>query len=323
MSNAPQHSRQSGDSQRRRSRGGRNRSNQQQDNRRNGDHDSHDHRNSGRAEEFRPQSPRTPRATPVKLKWWQKLLQAVGLYKAPTPPARSERNDRQPASAKSPADARPAKSNTRNARTNEGSEPATGDAPQRAARSNERARGGDRSTVESPRVYVGNLSYDVSEQDLQELFKGIGGVRNVEIVYNRSTHRSKGYGFVEMLHMDEAMRAVEVLHDQPFMGRKLTVSGAKSKGQDEREEREERPERAQRPVVVAPIPAAAVVAAPAVAAPEVAVDAPIPAPVVIATSEPQIQTILETVPAAAVAVEAPVAAAVEPLAPAEKVQQSV
>jgi len=91
------------------------------------------------------------------------------------------------------------------------------------------------------------LSYDVSESDLQDLFKGIGGVRNVEIVYNRSTHRSKGYGFVEMLHMDEAKRAVEVLHDQPFMGRKLTVSGAQSKGLDEREDKEEREDRPERP----------------------------------------------------------------------------
>jgi len=100
--------------------------------------------------------------------------------------------------------------------------------------------------VESPRVFVGNLSYDVTEGDLQDLFKGIGGVRNVEIVYNRSTHRSKGYAFVEMLHMDEAKRAVEVLHDQPFMGRKMAVSGAKSKGQDEREDNEEREERQER-----------------------------------------------------------------------------
>jgi RNA recognition motif-containing protein len=121
----------------------------------------------------------------------------------------------------------------------------------------------------------------VSEQDLQELFKGIGGVRNVEIVYNRSTHRSKGYGFVEMLHMDEAINAVEVLNDQPFMGRKLTVSGAKSKGQDEREENEERPEREARPVVIAPLPQ---------------FDAPAPAAVAAEVqAEPQIQTIVETV----------------------------
>lgn len=81
-----------------------------------------------------------------------------------------------------------------------------------------KSRGGDPSTVESARVYVGNLSYEATEHDLEELFKGVGGVRSVEIVYNRSTHRSKGYAFVEMLHKDDAVRSVEVLHDQPFMG---------------------------------------------------------------------------------------------------------
>ena len=304
MSNATQNSRQSGDSQRRRSRGGRNR-NQQQDNRRSGDREPRENRNSGRAEEFRPQSARPPRTyAPVKLSWWQKLLKAIGLYKAPAPPARGERK---PEGPKPPTEARPAKSNIRNARTGEGEAPekSTGDSPPRSARGSERSRGGDRSTVESPRVYVGNLSYDVSEQDLQELFKGIGGVRNVEIVYNRSTHRSKGYGFVEMLHMDEAVRAVEVLHDQPFMGRKLTVSGAKSKGQDEREDRDEQPERAQRPVVVAPIPAAAVVAAPVEAA------------ALEAAAEPEIQTIVETVTEAPAEVAAPVQMTVETPAHAE------
>ena len=285
MSNATQHSHQSGDSRRRRSRGGKNRSGSQQDSHRGGQREHRDNRGergprdskrgsqSGRSEEFRPQAPRRTYAPP-KLSWWQKLLQAVGLYKAPTPPTRAER---QPEAAKPQGEPRPAKSNVRNARSGEGASP---ERPERSAakrsrggeRERERPRGGDGSTVESPRVYVGNLSYDVTEQDLQELFKGIGGVRNVEIVYNRSTHRSKGYGFVEMLHMDEAVRAVEVLHDQPFMGRNLTVSGAKSRGQDEREDREERPEREARPVVVAPIPAP-----------------------VSADAEPVIQTIVETV----------------------------
>ncbi len=262
MSNATQPSRESGERRRRRSRGGRNR-NQSQGNR-----SSHDNRNhkSNRSEEFRPQGPRPPRhAPPAKpLSWWQKILAAVGLYKAPVAPARPE-PVRIPKS-----DPRPAKSNTRNARTNENSERSADASPkrrergergERRERGESRSRGGDGSTVESNRVYVGNLSYDVTEQDLQELFKGIGGVRNVEIVYNRSTHRSKGYGFVEMLHKDEAVRSVEVLHDQHFMGRKLIVSGAKSKGQDEREDKEESPARESRPVVVAPIPAAAVVAA--------------------------------------------------------------
>jgi RNA recognition motif-containing protein len=88
----------------------------------------------------------------------------------------------------------------------------------------------DSSTVEGTRLYIGNLSYDASEHDLEDLLKGVGSVRNIDIVYNRNTHRSKGYGFVEMGRVDEARRAVEVLHDQPFMGRTLIVNSAKSKG---------------------------------------------------------------------------------------------
>lgn len=309
MSNATQHSRQSGDSRRRRSRGGKNRNqNQQQDNRRSGERGSRESRGSqsGRSEEFRPQAPRRTYAPP-KLNWWQKLLKAIGLYKIPAPPARGERK---PEASTPQGETRPAKSNTRNARTNEGpvieksgerSNERSG-TQKRANRNADRPRGGDGSTVESPRVYVGNLSYDVTEQDLQELFKGIGPVRNVEIVYNRSTHRSKGYGFVEMLHKDEAVRSVEVLHDQPFMGRKLIVSGAKSKGQDEREDKEDRPEREPRKIVVAPIPA------PAVA--EVAAEA---------SSEPVIQTIVETVTESPMA-EAPVAEAQVAEAPEAEAQ---
>jgi hypothetical protein len=308
MSNVTQNSRQSGDNRNRRSRGGKNRNSNQQDNRRGGDRGAREQRGSqsDRSEEFRPQGPRPPRTyAPVKLSWWQKLLKAVGLYKAPAPPARRERT---PNDSKSNGEAREPKSNIRNARSNEGNrnneaarsnegarpERTGEDRPKRNARGGERSRGGDPSTVESTRVYVGNLSYDVSEQDLQELFKGIGGVRNVEIVYNRSTHRSKGYGFVEMLHKDEAIRCVEVLNDQPFMGRKLTVSGAKSKGQDERDENEERPEREPRPVVLAPLPS--FTPAPAVVQAEVAAEV---------AAEPQIQTIVETVAESAV-VEIPV-----------------
>ena len=84
--------------------------------------------------------------------------------------------------------------------------------------------------VETNRLYVGNLSYDATEYDLEDLFKGAGSVVSVEIVYNRNTHRSKGYGFIEMGSIDEAKRAVEILHDQSFMERQLIVSGAKSKG---------------------------------------------------------------------------------------------
>ena len=84
--------------------------------------------------------------------------------------------------------------------------------------------------VTSPKLYVGNLSYDASESDLFDLFKGVGQVQNAEVVTHRGSYKSKGFGFVTMLTVDEARRAVEKLHDQPFMGRKLVVNGSKSTG---------------------------------------------------------------------------------------------
>ncbi len=317
MSNATQDSRNSGgDSRRRRSRGGQNRNNNNNEQRRGsggGDRGERGPRNdrgrsqgrdnSNRSEEFRPQAPRPPRTyAPAKLSFWQKILKAIGLYKEPAPPSRTERTEKKVDSTPFPSGERAPKSNTRNARSGEGEarpprEPRSPrearpegerERKERAPRNTDRPRGGDPKSVESTRVYVGNLSYDVSEQDLQELFKGIGGVRNIEIVYNRSTHRSKGYGFVEMLRMDEAMRAVEVLHDQPFMGRKMTVSGAKSKGQDEREDMEER----DQPEPIRVVLASAAPAAVAVAA---------------VVAEPVIETIIENV--APVTEEVPVVTA--------------
>jgi hypothetical protein len=218
------------------------------------------------------QGPRpSRRPQPVKLTWWQKLLKAIGLYKEPAKPVRPqrERTERPERTErvegpKKERPSQPVKSNVRVARGAEGHQ----------KRDTERERG----PVESPRLYVGNLSYDVSESDLTDLFKGIGGVRNIEIVYNRNTHRSKGYGFVEMLHVDDAKRAVEVLHDQFFMGRKLNVSGAKSKGQDEREDRdEEREERRPKPQAAAPAAATVETAESAPAEPVVASETSTPA----------------------------------------------
>ncbi len=83
--------------------------------------------------------------------------------------------------------------------------------------------------VATSRLYVGNLSYEVTEFELEDLFKGIGNVKEVEIIYNRHTHRSKGYAFVDMGTIEEAKRSIEVLHDQPFMGRQLNISGAKAR----------------------------------------------------------------------------------------------
>jgi RNA recognition motif-containing protein len=82
--------------------------------------------------------------------------------------------------------------------------------------------------VTSAKLYVGNLSYDATESDLFDLFKGVGAVRNAEIVAHKHNDKSKGFGFVTMATIDEARRAVTELHDKEFMGRKLVVSGAKS-----------------------------------------------------------------------------------------------
>jgi RNA recognition motif. (a.k.a. RRM, RBD, or RNP domain) len=82
--------------------------------------------------------------------------------------------------------------------------------------------------VTSPRLYVGNLSFDATESDLFDLFNGVGHVQNAEVVSYKHNQRSKGFAFVQMQSVEEAKRAVTELHDKEFLGRKLVVSGAKS-----------------------------------------------------------------------------------------------
>jgi len=101
-------------------------------------------------------------------------------------------------------------------------QPRNGAQPARAARKPERIE------VTSPRLYVGNLSFDATESDLFELFNGVGHVQNAEVVSYRHNQRSKGFAFVQMQSIEEAKRAVEELHDKEFLGRRLVVSGAKS-----------------------------------------------------------------------------------------------
>jgi hypothetical protein len=102
--------------------------------------------------------------------------------------------------------------------------------------------------ISTERLYVGNLSYDASESDLFELFNGVGGVRNAEVVVNSRTQRSKGFAFVTMGSVEEARRAVTELHGKEFMGRPLQLSGAKPIGsggdRDQREAESEETESA-------------------------------------------------------------------------------
>ena len=100
--------------------------------------------------------------------------------------------------------------------------------PRNGAQPSRPARKPERIEVTSPRLYVGNLSFDATESDLFELFNGVGHVQNAEVVSYRHNQRSKGFAFVQMQSVEEAKRAVEELHDKEFLGRRLVVSGAKS-----------------------------------------------------------------------------------------------
>lgn len=91
--------------------------------------------------------------------------------------------------------------------------------------------------VTSPRLHVGNLSYDAAESDLTDLFSGTGQVQSVEVVYHRDTQRSKGFAFVQMLTTEEAKRAVGELHGKDYMGRKMEIGPARAPGQGRENDR--------------------------------------------------------------------------------------
>ncbi len=77
------------------------------------------------------------------------------------------------------------------------------------------------------KLYVGNLSYSVSSSDLESMFSAHGTVQSAEVISDRMTGRSKGFGFVEMGSDDEAQAAISALNGQDHGGRPLTVNEAK------------------------------------------------------------------------------------------------
>lgn len=79
------------------------------------------------------------------------------------------------------------------------------------------------------KLYVGNLSYEVDSSALQGLFEPHGTVQSAEIIADRDTGRSKGFGFVEMSTDEEARAAIEALNGKENGGRALTVNEAKPK----------------------------------------------------------------------------------------------
>ncbi|MBN1489516.1 MAG: RNA-binding protein [Phycisphaerae bacterium] len=77
------------------------------------------------------------------------------------------------------------------------------------------------------KLYVGNLSYDVSSADLEQLFAQHGAVDSANVITDRATGRSKGFGFVEMSSSSEADAAISALDGKDFGGRALKVNEAK------------------------------------------------------------------------------------------------
>jgi len=77
------------------------------------------------------------------------------------------------------------------------------------------------------KLYVGNLTYNVNNSDLEALFAPYGTVQSSQVIEDRDTNRSKGFGFVEMGSDAEAEAAINALNDQEYDGRRLTVNEAK------------------------------------------------------------------------------------------------
>jgi RNA recognition motif-containing protein len=153
----------------------------------------HSGRRSRRGRRRHPSRPATPTPTPpkAKLTFWQRI---VAFFKGSSPASQQEAE-------------KPVQSVTTKEKV---------------------SRKPELVEVTSPKLYVGNLSFDATESDLFELFNGVGQVRNAEVVCHKYTQRSKGFAFVQMTTIEEARRAVQELHDKEFLGRKLVVSGAKT-----------------------------------------------------------------------------------------------
>jgi len=79
------------------------------------------------------------------------------------------------------------------------------------------------------KLYVGNLSYGATESSIRALFENHGAVESVNMITDRDTGRSKGFGFVEMTNDAEAQRAISALNGKEVDGRALTVNEARPK----------------------------------------------------------------------------------------------
>jgi cold-inducible RNA-binding protein len=90
-----------------------------------------------------------------------------------------------------------------------------------------KAHGFFRRPTVAKKLYVGNLSYDVSNTELEQMFQAHGQVQSAQVIMDRDTGRSKGFGFVEMANDQEAEAAIAALNGKQANGRALTVNEAR------------------------------------------------------------------------------------------------
>ena len=180
-------------------------------------------RRNNKGRPYRRRMPRAQETPAPKPSLLQRILGFFGFGKKKDA-AKSNKDNRRNDKRKPKENVRVAKG-----RSNQGGNP--------AARGEKRRRPASVAPTRNGRLYVGNLSYEATEAELEDLFKGFGNVRSVEIIYNPRTYTRKGYACVEMQLLEDAQRAAEVLHGQPFMGRELMVSAA-----SERPEQTDKPE---------------------------------------------------------------------------------
>jgi RNA recognition motif-containing protein len=88
-------------------------------------------------------------------------------------------------------------------------------------------------------IFVGNLSYQAADEDLRQAFEQFGTVSSANVIIDRMTGKSRGFGFVEMPNREEAEKAIQALNDSPIAGRSVKVNEARP--------REDRPPRRDGP----------------------------------------------------------------------------
>jgi len=86
-------------------------------------------------------------------------------------------------------------------------------------------------------IYVGNLSFDVTEEDVRQAFAPFGQISSVRVITDRDTGRSKGFGFVEMPDNAEAQSAISGLNGKELQGRSLKVNEARPRSEGRRDSR--------------------------------------------------------------------------------------